>query len=101
MGIVRCDDNMCNIVHNELPSCKNFGRWYPVIMMTATNFRENLCHFYFKLSSHRTVHRCARCLTHVYCSKVCQTEDCDLIHSKICKEKGNPRKLKGKAQERK
>ena len=49
----------------------------------------------------RPVHRCGKCLTKVYCSKVCQQEDWKVVHSKICKGKGVPRKLKGKAKERK
>ena len=101
MGVVRCEDPMCNLVHNELPSRKDYGRWYPMILMTATKFKENLCHFCFKLSSHGTVHRCGKCLTKVYCSKICQTEDWEVVHSKICKGKADPRKVKGKAQERK
>ena len=65
-------------------------------------FKENLCHFCFKLSPHGAVHRCGNCLSKVYCSKVCQTDDWSLIHSKICKkDKGSQRKVKGKAKERK
>ena len=48
----------------------------------------------------RPVHRCGKCLTKVYCSKVCQQEDWKVVHSKICKGKGVQRKLKGRAKER-
>ena len=91
----------CDLVIDEHPSRVDYQKWYPRVSMVFVKYKENLCHFCFKLSSHGVVHRCGSCLTKVYCSKECQKQDWSLIHSKICKGKGVPRKLKGKAKERK
>ena len=102
MGMVRCDNPMCDLLQDNHPSRVDYGKWYPIVETTFMKFKENLCHFCFKLSPHGAVHRCGNCLSKVYCSKVCQTDDWSLIHSKICKSsKGSQRKVKGKAKERK
>ena len=101
MGLVRCADEMCNLVQDQHPSRLDYMRWYPMVTVIFTKFRANLCDFCFKVSSHKVVHRCGRCLTKVYCSKECQTADWDVAHSSICKGRGDARKVKGKAQERK
>ena len=101
MGLVRCDSPMCDLFQDQHPSRNDYLKWYPIVLMTNTKFGENLCHFCFRLSSHEVVHRCSSCLTKVYCSKFCQTEDWSLIHSQICKGEGAQRKQKGKAKERK
>jgi len=101
MGMVRCASRMCDMIQDEHPSRVDYQKWYPRISMAFVKYKENLCHFCFKLSSHGVVHRCGRCLTKVYCSKECQAEDWSLVHSEICKGKGVPRKLMGKAKERK
>ena len=100
IGIVRCADDICDLCMDENPSRVEYLKWYPLVLMTSTKYRENLCHFCFKLSSHGAVHRCGHCLTKVYCSRTCQAKDWNLIHSKICKGKGVARKLKCKAKER-
>ena len=86
---------------DEHPSRIEYLKWYPLVYSYGLKYRENLCHFCFKISSHGVVHRCGHCLTKVYCGKVCQTRDWSLIHSKICKGRGVERKLKGKAKDRK
>jgi len=101
MGLVRCDSPMCDMVQDGHPSRIDYQKWYPRVHMAFVKYKENLCHFCFKLSSHGVVHRCGKCLTKVYCSKECQMQDWSLIHSEICKGKGVMRKLKGKAKERK
>jgi len=101
MGMVRCARPMCDFRQDQHPSRIEYQKWYPRISMAFVKYKENLCHFCFKLSSHGVVHRCGRCLTKVYCSKECQMQDWSLIHSQICKGKGVLRKLKGKAKERK
>ena len=100
MGIVRCADPICDLCMDEHPSRIEYLKWYPLVYSYGLKYRENLCHFCFKLSSHGVVHRCGHCLTKVYCSRACQAKDWDLIHSKICKGKGVARKLKCKAKER-
>ena len=101
MGMVRCARPMCDFRQDQHPSRIEYQKWYPRISMAFVKYKENLCHFCFKLSSHGVVHRCGRCLTKVYCSKECQMQDWSLIHSQICKGKGVLRKLKGKSKERK
>ena len=101
MGMVRCAARRCDLNQDDHPSRVDYQNWYPRVFWAFQRFKENRCHFCFKLSPHGVVHRCGKCLTKVYCSKDCQQEDWALVHSKICKGKGVQRKLKGKAKERK
>ena len=101
MGMVRCAAHRCDLNQDNHPSRVDYQNWYPRVFWAFQRFKENRCHFCFKLSPHGVVHRCGKCLTKVYCSKDCQQEDWALVHSKICKGKGVQRKLKGKAKERK
>ena len=69
-------------------------------MATSIKYQENTCDFCFKMSAHSEVHRCKQCLTKIYCSKECQLGDWELVHKEICKGKGEKRKRKGGAVER-
>ena len=44
----------------------------------------------------KKVHRCRRCLTKVYCSQDCLARDWDLVHSKVCRDPPDQRKVKDK-----
>ena len=100
MGMVRCDSRMCDVMQDEHPSRMDYQKWYPSVTTVWVKYQENMCHFCFKISPHGVVHRCGRCLTKVYCNKECQQQDWILVHSQVCKGKGDPRKLKGKRKER-
>ena len=101
MGMARCASPMCDLLLDQHPSRADFTKWYAMVNMAFEKYKVNVCHSCFKFSSHEVVHRCGHCLTKVYCSKMCQTKDWNLIHRKICRGKGPQRKVKGKAKERK
>ena len=78
--------------------CRDQANSIYVLKKTYEKLKKFRCDNCFLIC--RKSHRCKTCLTKLYCSRDCLTEDWDLVHKNICTERGEERKVKGETRRR-